>query len=81
MGNTASAGADTAPNDTRQIAQFEPDRIIAETECQRLTSLDRVTRWRLEKRGEFPRRRQLSPGRVGWVLSEILAWQSNRAAA
>ena len=81
MDNIASAGATTAPNDPPQIAPSEPDRIITDRECKRLTSLDRVTRWRMEKTGDFPRRRQISPNRIGWLLSEILAWQRDRAAA
>lgn len=42
--------------------------------------------WRLEKRGEFPKRRKLNPlsgnryGSVGWVASEIDAHLSLVAA-
>lgn len=35
--------------------------------------------WRLEKRGQFPKRRQLSPGCVGWLESEINAWLESRS--
>ncbi len=59
----------------------EPDRFIGEPECKRLTSLSRVSRWRLERDGLFPRRRRLSPNRVGWLLSEIREWQLGRAVA
>ena len=51
----------------------EPDRIVGEHECQHITDLGRVTRWRLEKSGQFPRRRQISPNRVGWLLSDLKA--------
>jgi prophage regulatory protein len=36
---------------------------------------------RLEKKGLFPKRLQLSPGRVGWLESEIDRWIAERAAA
>lgn len=37
------------------------------------------TLWRLEKAGRFPRRVQISEGRVGWYADEIAAWQEQRA--
>ena len=40
--------------------------------------LSRTSRWRLEREGKFPRRVQLSPGRVGWIGSEILNWIKSR---
>ena len=43
--------------------------------------LSDTTVWRMEKKGEFPRRRQLSQKNVGWPLSEILAWMAGRAPA
>jgi prophage regulatory protein len=36
---------------------------------------------RLEKQSLFPRRMKLSPGRVGWLKSEIETWIADRAAA
>jgi prophage regulatory protein len=54
------------------------DAIIREPECRLRTGLSRSTRWRLERRGKFPRRRQLSPGCSGWIASEIAAWISAR---
>lgn len=35
---------------------------------------------RLEKAGQFPKRVQLGPNRVGWVEDEILAWLEERLA-
>jgi len=43
--------------------------------------LSDVTIWRLEKSGQFPKRRQLSPGRVGWLAAEIDAWVESRKEA
>ena len=50
----------------------EPDRLIDIARVCQLTSLSRTTIWRLEGAGHFARRRQISPNRVGWLLSEIL---------
>jgi prophage regulatory protein len=33
--------------------------------------MGRTTVWRLEKAGQFPRRRQIGSGIVGWLESEI----------
>ena len=36
-----------------------------------------VTRWRMEKRGLFPRRVHLSPGRIAWRRADIEQWASD----
>lgn len=33
---------------------------------------------RLEKAGQFPKRVQLGPSRVGWVEAEVLDWLSSK---
>jgi prophage regulatory protein len=58
----------------------EPVAILDEPAVEELTSLSRTTRWRMERRGEFPRRVRLSPGRVGWRQAEIEAWIRSRTA-
>lgn len=40
--------------------------------------LSRVTIWRLERRGEFPKRRQLGSASVGWLESEVEDWLRRR---
>ena len=50
------------------------DRFIREPECKRITGLSRTTRWRLERAGLFPKRRQISPGLIAWLESEIQEW-------
>jgi prophage regulatory protein len=35
---------------------------------------------RLEKKGDFPRRVQVGPGRVAWLEDEVDAWIKARAA-
>lgn len=54
------------------------DRIIRETECERISGLSRTTRWRLERSGKWPKRIQLSPNAVGWWLSEVMATLQTR---
>lgn len=57
------------------------DRILREAEVRRLTGLSRVTRWRLERDGRFPRRVQLSTNAVGWFENEIREFLLSRARA
>lgn len=61
--------------------QNEEDIIVLEPERARLTNLSRATWWRLELAGDAPRRRRLSPRRVGWRRSEILRWIEERPQA
>ncbi len=56
------------------------DRFVSEAECKQLSALSRTTRWRLERQGLFPARRRIAPNRVGWRLSEVLAWLESREA-
>ena len=54
------------------------DRIVLEKERKQLTGISRSTAWRLEQKGRFPKRRQVSDGLVGWLESEINEWISSR---
>lgn len=45
---------------------------------QAFTGLGYTSIYRLENKGEFPKRRQLSPGRVAWVKAEVEAWLASR---
>ena len=55
--------------------------ILGEAQVNQLTNLSRTTRWRMERRGEFPKRVRLSPGRVGWRQDEIREWIDSRSRA
>lgn len=48
---------------------------------QHVSGLSRTTAWRLERNGDFPRRRKISANAVGWLKSEIEAWVLSRATA
>ena len=55
------------------------DRFLRERECRQLSGISRTTRWRLERKDGFPKRRQLSLGSVGWLESEVLEWMRQRS--
>ena len=56
------------------------DRIVREAERKAITSISRTTAWSLERKGLFPKRRQLYPQStsVGWLLSELTEWVASR---
>lgn len=57
------------------------ERVIREAECRQLTGICRTTRYMMEKEGQFPARRKLGGRAVGWLLSEVAAWQQSRKMA
>lgn len=63
------------------IQTIPAERMIREAECRRLTGICRTTRYMMEKEGEFPTRRKLGGRAVGWLLSEVTAWQQSRSKA
>ncbi|RZI97783.1 MAG: AlpA family phage regulatory protein [Brevundimonas sp.] len=54
------------------------DRLIPWSRVRDLTGLSRTTVWRLQRTGAFPSPLALSPGRVGWLDSEVAAWTQAR---
>jgi prophage regulatory protein len=56
-------------------------RIIRRRERKRRIDFSDVHIWRLEKRGEFPKRIQLGPNSVGWFEDEVDAWIASRIRA
>ncbi|HBS6290602.1 helix-turn-helix transcriptional regulator [Klebsiella quasipneumoniae subsp. similipneumoniae] len=62
-------------------AQPQAERVIREAECRQLTGICRTTRYMMEKEGNFPARRKLGGRAVGWLLSEVSAWQQSRSKA
>jgi prophage regulatory protein len=55
-------------------------RMLREREVKHITGLSRVTRWRMERRGEFPGRVHLAPRCVGWPEAEVMEWMRARSA-
>lgn len=60
--------------------QQPAERVIREAECRQLTGICRTTRYVMEKR-ELSARRKLGGRAVGWLLSEVTAWQQSRSKA
>ena len=56
------------------------DRFMREPEVEHVTGLSRTTRWRLERAGKFPRKRQISKNARANLASEIMAWVAEKSA-
>ncbi len=54
------------------------DRFISKTQAADMCGISAVTIWRMEKRGDFPQRRQISAHRVAYLESEVVAWMKSR---
>lgn len=63
------------------MREFVGMRMLRERQVKDITGLSRVTRWRMERRGEFPRKVQLTERCVGWSEAEVLAWLKGREEA
>jgi prophage regulatory protein len=50
-------------------------------QVMQLTGLSRMTIYRLELAGRFPKRRRLSENSVAWLESDIEAWADSRPSA
>ena len=59
--------------------RLHPEELIFKHERKRLVPISDATVWRMERRGEFPRRINVSPGRVAWRRSEIEQWLERRS--
>lgn len=53
-------------------------KIVRPKQLAELLSVSTVTVWRMEKRGELPRRKKISSRTVGWLESDIKEWLDNR---
>lgn len=53
-------------------------QIIRRPEVRRRTALSDSTLDRLERQGDFPRRRRLGPYSVGWLEDEVARWIEER---
>jgi len=68
------------------IAEFKVktisfDGLMSWSTLRLVVPYSRKTVWLMERNGLFPRRRQLSAGRVGWLGTEILGWIKTRPVA
>ena len=53
-------------------------RILSKKDLRALVLYSPAHIDRLEKSGDFPKRIQLGPCRVGWIESEVVAWIDER---
>ena len=53
-------------------------RILSKRQLKELVLYSSQHVARLEKAGEFPKRIQLGPNRVGWLEAEVLEWLQTR---
>jgi prophage regulatory protein len=65
-------------NNGSVVSEATPTRLLRFPAVRDRTGLSRSTIWRLERRGEFPRHRQISPNAVAWVEEEITQWIQSR---
>lgn len=56
-------------------------RILSKRQVKELVLYSPQHIARLEKTGDFPKRVQLGPSRVGWVEDEVLDWLQQRLEA
>lgn len=56
-------------------------KLLTLRQVAELVGLSRTTIWRLERSGQFPRRRQVSTKAVRWNQAEILGWINSRPVA
>lgn len=56
------------------------DRLLPWRRVKEIIGLSRTTAWRMQRRGDFPLPVPVSPGRVGWSESELMAWKAARKA-
>jgi prophage regulatory protein len=58
----------------RGACRLMASRILTVIEVLDLLPVSRTTLYRMERRGEFPRPRRISPGRKGYDEAEVIAW-------
>ena len=54
------------------------DRYLRKSEVAEILGISETTIWRMEKSGDFPRRRRISNNSVGYLRSEIQSWMESR---
>jgi predicted DNA-binding transcriptional regulator AlpA len=59
-------------------ADVATERVLSTRELLTIIPLTRVTLWRLAREGRFVKPIQLTANRIGYRLSSVLAWLSER---
>ena len=71
-------GLPSSPQPNATIPDNTSDRIIRMQEVQDIVGVSRTTLWRMENKGQFPRRVSLGGNLVGWRWSEVAQWVNER---
>jgi prophage regulatory protein len=58
-----------------------PKKLLRLPDVQKQTDLSEATLRRLRKAGEFPEPLRLSPRRIAWEATAIMAWLESRTGA
>jgi prophage regulatory protein len=74
---TAAAASAPAASPTRDRGPQLP-RLVPFREVAQRVALSRSTIWRMERAGQFPKRRRLSVNKVAWWEPEIEEWVQSR---
>ncbi len=60
------------------MTYIDDNMFLSKKTVFQMVGLSDTTIWRMERKGEFPRRKQLSRNRVAWVKKDIIEWMSSR---
>jgi prophage regulatory protein len=74
QGHIAKGFEDTPVRPGGSAGDQPPARLLRFPAVRERTGLSRSTIWRLERRGIFPRHRQISLNAVAWSEKEIVDW-------
>ncbi len=69
---TAATTADDVVKDPGSVKLLRCETVLERT------GLSRTTLWRMERRGEFPKRVHLTSNLVAWLEDEVVAWIRSR---
>ncbi len=57
---------------------MKPERILSKKDLKAIIPYSATHLARLEALNQFPKRLKLGPNRVGWLESDIAAWQNDK---
>lgn len=61
-----------------RIVRDADDHIYTTAQVLERIPVNRATLWRMSREGRFPKPIQLTPARIGWRRSAVLAWLEDR---
>lgn len=80
-GHIVNAPPSAQPEVSSDAPRNEPIRMLRLAQVATMTGLSKAKVYELQRQGDFPRRVQLTAGRVAWVEAEVQAWLAARIAA